>query len=348
MKGSETDEDDYPEIAVDHDGDPEQRKIYGHLRALFRLQGLKEEAKHALRCAALLPPEGMHNQLFRKALPESCRNDIQELQRRGWVQSENKLLTIHPVVRLVCRRELSPTVENCGDFLRWFEEQYDQTTYEREKFSQIAALYETASEVLRETDGFWACEAGYLWLVLMESRRALTCNHRAVALLEQNAPNSQGLATAYNNLGTTYGYLGDHEKALEYQLKDLAICEQVLPPNHPSLATSYNNVGTTYGDLGDHEKELEYQLKALGILEQSLPPDHPNIVIFRSNIAMTYAQMDDFIRANEYMRRALDSAERSMGNHPELEMYRQMAQILELCAQCQEQGEPLPFDNPFR
>ena len=102
----------------------------------------------------------------------------------------------------------------------------------------------------------------------------------------------------------------------------------------------------TYGHLGDHEKELEYQLKALGILEQSLPPDHPYNVMCRSNIAVTYARMEDFIRANEYMRRALDSAERSMGNHPKLEMYRRAAQIMELCAQCQEQGEP--FDNPFR
>ena len=88
MKGSEMDEDAYPEIETDHDGDPEQRKIYGHLCALFRLQGLKEEARQALRCAALLPPGGMHNQLFRKALPEECRNSIQELQKRGWFRAK--------------------------------------------------------------------------------------------------------------------------------------------------------------------------------------------------------------------------------------------------------------------
>ena len=246
MRGSEMNEEAYPEIETDHDGDPEQRRIYGHLCALFRLQGLKEEEKHALRCAALLPPDGMHNQLFRKALPEECRKSIQELEKRGWVQSENKLLTIHPVVRLVCRRELKPTVENCQDFLRWFRGQFDRKTYEPVKFAQIASLYETASEVLKETDGVWIGNAGYLWNVLVESWRALTCNHRAVELLEQNAPGSPELATAYSNLGSAYGALGDHEKALEYKLKDLEICEQVLPPTHPDLAISYNNVGSTY------------------------------------------------------------------------------------------------------
>ena len=205
------------------------------LRALFRLQDMKEEEKQALCYATLLPPEGMRNQLFRKALPDACRSYIERLQKRGWVQSENKLLTIHPVVRLVCRRELSPTAENCGDFLRWFDGQYDRTTYDTAKFSQIAALYETASEVLQETDGVWIGKAGYLWFVLSESRRAEQCNERAVKLLEQNAPDSPRLATVYSNLGSTYGALGDHEKELEYQLKSLAICEQVLPPTHPDL-----------------------------------------------------------------------------------------------------------------
>jgi hypothetical protein len=48
------------------------------------------------------------------------------------------------------------------------------------------------------------------------------------------------------------------------------------------------------------------------------------------------------------MDRALDSAQRSMKGHPDLEMYRKAAQILELCAAYQKRGEPLPFDNPFQ
>ena len=306
------------------------------------------EERKILCYATILPQDGMEMALFCMPNVKRMRKILEKLVGDGFLQREESMLYISPEMRSILVEELKPTTEVCGEFLHWYRGQYDQKTYDRVKFAQIASLYETASEILRESDGMWASEAGYLWLVLMESQRALTCNHRALALREQNAPNSLGLATAYNNLGSTYGHLGDHKKELEYQLKALAIREQVLPPTHPDLATSYNNVGYTYGTLGDHEKELEYQLKALGILEQSLPPDHPNIVIFRSNIAVTYAQMEDFIRANEYMRRALDSAERSMGNHPQLEMFRQMAQIMEICAKFQEAGMPLPFDNPFR
>ena len=68
----------------------------------------------------------------------------------------------------------------------------------------------------------------------------------------------------------------------------------------------------------------------------------------RSNIAITYAKMEDFIRAFEYMGRALDSSHRSMKGHPNLEMYRQWAQIMKLCAMFKSAGLPLPFDNPFQ
>lgn len=319
MKGSEMDEEAYPEIETDHDGDPEQRRIYGHLCALFRLQGLKEEEKHALRCATLLPPDGMHNQLFRKALPEECRKSIQELEKRGWVQSENKLLTIHPVVRLVCRRELKPTVETCDDFLRWFRGQYDQTTYDRERFAQIASLYETASEVLQEKTAKWISNAGYLWGTLKETQRALICDRRAMELLERNAPSMSHLATAYNNVGTTYGDLGDHQKELEYQIKALVISEEILPPTHPELATTYNNVGTTCGDLGDYEKALEYLFKALKIREQEEPMVPTDLAVSYNNVGVAYGQLGDHKEELEYLFKALEIREKVLPpTHPDL------------------------------
>ena len=453
-------------------GREDQARINEHLRAVFRVLELSDDEKTLLHFATLLPESGMDGELFLQPFEEDLGDALSDLIQGGWLLWKDDLLRIHPVIRLVCIEELKPTVENCDGFLQWFRGQYHRTTYDREKFTQIAYLYETASQFLQETDGLWANNAGYLWNVLVEPQRALSCNQRAVELREKHDPGSANLATAYgnlgsaychlgnyeksleyelkaleireqvlppthlnlhvscNNVGTTYLYLGNYEKALEYQLKALKISEQVLPPTHPNLAQSYNNVGVTYGRLGDHENEmeysikaleireqvfppthpilaqsynnigsaygnlgnhkkaleyqlktlkifeqvlppthpdlagsynnvgtnyvrlgdhekaLEYQLKALGILEQTLPPDHPHSVLFRNNIAVTYAKMDDFIRAADYMHRALESAERTMRGHPNLEWYRRAAQIMEHCAQCQEQGEP--FNNPFK
>ena len=309
-------------------GTADQARINEHLRTVFRVVKLSEREQELLHFATLLPENGMDPEFFLQPFEEDLGDELQELIRSGWLLwKEGKedllrkedFLRIHPVIRLVCIEELKPTVETCREFLLWFRGQYDRTTYDWEKFAQIAALYETASHVLGETDGFWVGDAGYLWGVLVESRRALTCNLRAVALKEQNTPGSLGLATAYNNLGNTYGHLGDHEKELEYQLKALKIKEQVLPPTHPSLATSYNNVGLTYGHLGDHEKALEYKLKDLAICEQVLPPTHPDLATSYNNVGLTYGHLGDHEQALEYKLKALVIQEQVLPpTHPDL------------------------------
>ena len=347
---------DFPEVGTDYNGDLEQLHIYQRLRGVFQVAKIPPTEQQLLRLATLLPDAGMEVRLFRKALSAELLRVFPGLGRRGWLSADHQLLTIHPVVRLVCRTELTPTEKDCGEFLDRLWGQYDEKQYLLSQYTQMAELFTIAHDRLGEHHGRWLNRAGTLlnsvgiaYDHLGDHEKELEFKLKALKIFEQVLPPTHpDLATSCNNVGGTYLRLGDQEKALEYRLKALALWEQVLPPTHPDLATSYNNVGYTYGYLGDHEKALEYQFKALGILEQSLPSDHPHNVVCRGNIAMTYARMEDFIRANEYIRQALDSAERSMRGHPDLEMYRQMAQILELCAMFQEEGMPLPFGNPFR
>ena len=300
-------------------GRAEQARINEHLRAVFRVVALSDVEKKLLHFAALLPESGMDAELFLQPFEEDLGDALGELIRGGWLLWEDNLLRIHPVIRLVCIEELSPTEENCREFLWWFRGQFDRTTYDREKFAQIASLYETASEALQEKDAAWVGKAGYLWLVLVEPRRALSCNHRAVELLEQNDPSSLNLATAYNNLGSAYNQLGDNRKALKYQLKAIGIREQLLLPSHPALATSYNNVGNTYGCLGDHEKALEYKLRALEIRRQVLPPTHPSLATSYNNVGMTYGDLGKREKALEYKLNALEILRQELPPiHPDL------------------------------
>ena len=337
-------------MAASYPGASAQARVNEHLKTVFRVSDMTAAEQAVLRFGALLPDCGLDSRLFTQAAQNALRPPepeqkrgffarllgkrtkpaepaklprvsdlLKDLADRGWLEWKDDLLRIHPVIRLVCIEELSPTVENCDDFLQWYRGQYDKTTYDRGKFAQIASLYETASEVLQEKDGVWIGNAGYLWLVLVEPRRALACNHHAVEILERNAPGSPNLATAYNNLGSTYGALGDHEKALEFKLKTLTIQEQVLPPTHPDLAQAYNNVGSTYGALGDHEMALEYKLKALGIQKQMLPPTHPDLATSYNNVGAIYGDLGDHEKAMEYKLKALGIREQVLPPaHPDL------------------------------
>lgn len=317
MANSTLHEGDYEEIENDHD--PEQRQIYAHLKALFDLSGINEDGKQALRCATLLPPDGMDAKLFRSALTEGAAKEIKKLEKRGWVDLKNGLVSIHPVIRLVCRTELTPTDENCGEFLNGLWKQYDLKQYDKDIFRQLAETFSAATDELDDPLGDWALQSGRLWNELGEARNALGYELRMVEKRERNQPDTNALATAYNNLGLTYRALGNHATALEYNLKSLAISEKFLSSEHPDLATTYNNTGIAYGDLGDHSKALEYKLKALGIREKILPPEHPDFAQSYNNVGITYCNMGEYVKALEYHLKALEICEKVLPpEHPNL------------------------------
>lgn len=317
MKTSTLHAGDFDDIENDHD--PEQGKIYAHLRALFDLSRISEDGKHALRCATLLPQTGMDEALFRHALPDGAAQEIKRLEKKGWVDRKEGRVTIHPVVRLVCRTELKPTEENCRAFLRGIENKYDPKQYDNAKIRQMAEVFENISKMTEEKDSYWAAAAGYLWGMMGEPGRALVLELRVVKLREQHQQDSKELASSYNNVGTTYSDLGEYQQALEYQMKALRIYEQVLEPDHPHLATSYSNVGSTYGFLGDHQQGLVYKLKALKICERVLKSDHPNLATVYNSVGSTYSILGNHQQALEYQLKALGIRERTLGlDHPDL------------------------------
>ena len=317
MANSTLNEADFDEIETDHD--PEQRQIYAHLRALFDLSGIREDGRYALRCATLLPQTGMDEALFRHALTDGAAKAIKLLEKKGWVDRKEGLVTIHPVVRLVCRTELKPTEENCRAFLRGIWGQYDRKQYEHTKFRQMAEVFENASEILEDQYGLWTSRAGSLWDVLGEPREALKCNLLSVKKKEKHRPGSANLATAYNNLGCTYDELGEHETALQYKLKSLEISGKILSPNSPEVAYAYNSTGYTYGNLGNYGKALEYELKALTIREKVLTTDHLDLATSYNNVGGTYGAMGDYEKELEYSLKALKIREKVLPpDHPNL------------------------------
>lgn len=309
----------FTKVEIDYAGSPEQARINKHLKAVFRVAELAEEAQKLLCCATLLPEGGMDDELFLTPFAEEDGDWLDDLIEGGWLYMKDGLLCIHPVIRIVCVEELKPTEESCEEFLFGIKNQYDRKQYDHAKFRQMAEVFETASNLLEGKTGFWANQAGYLWHEVAETQRALACNLRSVEKKERHQPDSRNLATGYNNVGSTYGALGDHKQALEYQLKALEIRERVLPPEHPDLAISYGNVGSTYCALGEPQKALEYELKVISIFEKVLPQNHPHLATSYNNVGSTYGALGDHKQALEYDLKALGIRERVLpGNHPSL------------------------------
>lgn len=127
---------------------------------------------------------------------------------------------------------------------------------------------------------------------------SLAAHEKALALFHVLNKNdlkvSQGIAIAYNDLGSTYEKLGKKEVALEKKLESLKIRENLLSLNQLDIAKSYNNVGNSYNQIGDYEKALIYEKKSLEIREKALPEIHPDIAKTYNNMGMSYRKLKKF------------------------------------------------------
>ena len=88
------------------------------------------------------------------------------------------------------------------------------------------------------------------------------------------------LALSYNNVGSTYGDLGDHGKALEYLLKALTIRERALPADHPLLVDSCGNIAVTYARLDNFDRAVHYIRRAVKLADRPGQP-HPYLEAYR-------------------------------------------------------------------
>lgn len=121
-----------------------------------------------------------------------------------------------------------------------------------------------------------------------------------------------------------------HFKALEFNLKAIAILEKVLPAEHSHLAQSYNNLALIYGALGEHQQQLNFNLKSLDIREKVLPAEHLHLAQSYNNLAWNYYALGDLEQACRYMQNAVAIFKKSLPPmHPHVQTAKESLAILE-------------------
>ena len=312
--------DEFTEVEIDYAASPGRAQINEHLKAVFRVANLSENARSLLRCAVLLPGGGMGERLFRSFVEKKARAELDDLIEGGWLFRDIRLLKIHPVIRIVCQEELKPSDESCGAFLEALIGRFDENKFDQTEYLQLAQVLEEAADRTEDRTGRWALKAGEVWWKLGDVSKPLEFSLRAMERAEKNlGQETPEYAYAVDNVGVSYEVQGKYEMALKYGLKALEIRERMLPGDHLDLAQSYNNVGMACGVLGDHKKALEYQLKALEIRERALPPDHPDLAASYNNVGGTYGALGDHKRALEYQLKVLAILEQVLdSDHPSL------------------------------
>lgn len=321
----------------------DQSQLINHLRTLFKISGLTEQDRYVMRCATLLPDDGMEYTLFRDCLIDPRLSNVSDYVREllkekmvdlyvrqdalpklvnlGWLSVDNNTLLIHPVVRMVCQMELHPDDATCEEFLTALSNRFDlDREYHAELFAQIAKCFSVAAEQLEDQTGKWSFFAGRYWKKVGNYQKALSYE---LQMLERREGSSQidspKLAASYINVGETYGELADYLHALHYQQKALEILKKADVSNNMDLVSAYLHIGRTYGVLKDHRNALQYKQQALVCCEGIRPLDSVEVADCYDEIGITYGELGDYGKALENGLHALSIREGKLpADHPNI------------------------------
>lgn len=310
-----------PQVGTTHDRSSSQLQLHGHLRALFDLSGMQADERMLLRCATLIPGTGMDAQLFCQGLREGLQDTaLTRLTKTGWLTvSDGGVLQIHPVVRELCRAELSPGGA-CADFLDRLWDRYGRSAYRAEQDTQLAECYATALELPELQEPTRVSRAGMIFRKVGLFPKSAEYAQLALELArKQLRPDSPVLAQLYENLAAAWGDLREGDRELECLRQAMAI--QVRAGSVPALekARTYSNLGSCYGSRGDYGRELELQKEALKLRRPLLPPDHPDLADSYSRVGGAMCHTGDVPGGLRLQKRALELRERCFpADHPTL------------------------------
>ena len=185
-------------------------------------------------------------------------------------------------------------------------------------YQQASALKKQADAAIRQVIEGYEFKISLLELQFKYGDVA-ECYEKIAEIYEREGYDKEQLAVNLSQAAGYWGFNGDYQKQLEFNLKALGIREKALPTDHPDLALSYNNLAETYGYLGDYQKDFEYNQKALAIREKVLSADHPDLAESYSNLAVAYLYLGDYQKELEYNQKALAIREKILSaDHPDL------------------------------
>jgi tetratricopeptide (TPR) repeat protein len=127
-----------------------------------------------------------------------------------------------------------------------------------------------------------------------------------------DGPHHPRTAAARAALATTYGALGDLERARREQRAAVTTLEQVLPPNHPSLGVQLGNLGNMESSIGDNEAALRAYARSAKVMEVALPAEHPSALNAQSGLGKALAIHGDTASAYERQARVLEIRRRTL------------------------------------
>jgi CHAT domain-containing protein/tetratricopeptide (TPR) repeat protein len=181
------------------------------------------------------------------------------------------------------------------------------------QFEKAIDLYTQAEEIAKEY-----LKNGNDLISLLYYRRAIVYSQQAKAqnaILDYssaikyrkllNYPKDEILAKSYSNLGSSYFYLGEYDKAIE-NFKHALILDQVIG-NQKEISSDLNNIGSITYLYGQYDQALDYFKQAKKLNEQNAGKN--NLYVNYNNIANVYSELGKYYEALDWYKQVLNQIE---------------------------------------
>ncbi len=201
--------------SIRRDGGAREGSAYEIISKLFVLSDLTPESEQILRWMAMVPFTGMDIRLFHDICELDSYDEINDLVAHSWLNlDEDDVLSMHPVVADVVRRQLNPSVENGRTYIA----------------------------------GLWR-EVGNLWRKDREERARMWPYY--AKLIRDYFDPVPDLWTEFADLQNNAWICGRYALAIETGHRFLDYTRKQFPDDHEKIGKAADFLGGCYHNAGD-------------------------------------------------------------------------------------------------
>lgn len=194
-------------------------------------------------------------------------------------------------------------------YLKKGEDYNNKGNYDSAIFFAEKVLYATKSGEYVCLRGKAISNIGLYLLGLEQYRNSLEKFKEALAIFE-DCNDTLEIANCLGFIGSSYDYIGNNEKSIEYQLRALKAYESV---NHSrGIAKTYNNIGIVYARINDNDNAILYFVKAKKAFE--IVKDTFALATIINNLGAIFEFQGYFEKAHEEYQEALTLFEKINSN----------------------------------
>ncbi|MCX6583812.1 MAG: TIR domain-containing protein [Candidatus Aminicenantes bacterium] len=197
-------------VATPWHNEKEKKRFFDHLVKVFDISGVTEEELSILVNMSVLPSVYIPMEWIREWLQLKDNNPVVSLVEKGWLKrDEEARLYLHPVMQEVVRYRAKPDAQKCKVLIGSLIDQLYLEPVDNPILKKESIIY--GESVVR-------------------------------ALAMEAEEKDEDLATMANNLSARHKDMGQLDRALEFQLKAVAILQKLFPNGHPNLDTAKKNL----------------------------------------------------------------------------------------------------------